>query len=218
MFPLPLHIYFEIAALIASIIFWRRIQHTILKWFIPFLAFIVAVELTGRYIGKVLRQPNVWLYNISIPIEYLFISFIFYSYYRKRANQYLAMWFLILFTVFVLFNITLIQGMNKFNTNTLVFGSFFMIIFSILYLVEMYRSEETTHFYKDPMFWISIGVMLFNAGEFAYNLLSHYLINRELDKAAKFFASINNKLILVLYPCFAISFIWGRTTETLKKV
>ena len=126
MFPLPLHIYFEIAALIASIIFWRRIQHTILKWFIPFLAFIVAVELTGRYIGKVLRQPNVWLYNISIPIEYLFISFIFYSYYRKRANQYLAMWFLILFTVFVLFNITLIQGMNKFNTNTLVFGSFFL--------------------------------------------------------------------------------------------
>src|SRR5688500_8435135 len=181
MFPLPLHIYFEIAALVASIIFWRRIQDTLLKWFVPFLAFIVAIELTGRYVGIELRQPNVWLYNISIPIEYLFMSYIFYSSYKKRSNQYLAMGFLIIFSVFVLFNITLIQGMNKFNTNTLVFGSFFMIIFSILYLVEMYRSEETTHFYKDPMFWISIGIMLFNAGEFAYNLLSHYLINMELD-------------------------------------
>src|SRR5688500_7923249 len=123
MFPLPLHMYFEIAALIASIIFWRRIQHSLLKWFMPFLAFIVAIEMTGRYIGKELRHPNVWLYNISIPMEYLFMSFIFYSFFEKRSNQYLAMCFLILFSVFVVFNITLIQGMNKFNTNTLVVGN-----------------------------------------------------------------------------------------------
>jgi hypothetical protein len=218
MFPLPLHIYFEIAAFLASLIFLNRIKASNLKWFIPYLGFIVAVELTGRYIGKELGRPNVWLYNLSIPIEYLFIAFVFYSFYKKRSSQYLGMWFLILFSIFVLLNITVIQGMNKFNTNTLVFGSFFMLVFSILYFSEMYRSEDTVEFYKDPMFWISIGVMLFNAGEFAYNLLSHYLINMELDKAARFFASINNKLILVLYSCFAISFIWGRTTETSKKV
>src|SRR5215213_9009896 len=101
MFPIPLHIYFELAALTLSIIFWKRINQGPLKWFFPYLVLIVAVELTGRYIRRELHQPNVWLYNLSIPLEYLFQGFVFYSFFKNISNHYLAKWFLFLFFCFV---------------------------------------------------------------------------------------------------------------------
>src|SRR5688500_16270722 len=99
MFPLPIHIYFEIAALATSIIFWYKLRHTKLSWLLPFLIFIVVVELTGRYIRKELHQPNAWLYNISVPIEFLFYGFIFYLHYYKKSFKQTAKLFLILFLV-----------------------------------------------------------------------------------------------------------------------
>ena len=206
MFPLPPFHYFESGALLISLIMWRYMKKNSFRWFPLYLLFIVAVELTARYIRKELHQPNVWLYNLSIPIEYLFISYIFFTRFRKDFFKSLASWFIILFSVFVMLNLTILQGISVYNSNILMVGSFFMIVLSLLYFYQLYDTIEG-NLYAQPMFWFSIGVLFFNAGEFSYNLLSNYLINAEIDRAARFFASINNKLIYVLYTCLIISFL-----------
>jgi dipeptide/tripeptide permease len=207
MFPLPLHIYFEIAAFLTSVIFWYKIKHTRLRWFLPFLLFIVVIELYGRYIRKELHQPNAWLYNISVPVEYIFYAFIFWFHFKTKFFQQVTAVFLMLFPVFVLTNIFFIQGFQNFNTNILKAGSFSMILLSCLYFVELLQQEKETRLLKEPMFWIATGVFLFNTGEFFYTLFSDYLIENHLDKARHIFSTINNKLIWVLYTCLAISFL-----------
>lgn len=216
MFPLPLFYYFEFGALFFSLVMWKYIRENSFRWFPLYLFFILTVELTARYIRKEHHQPNVWLYNFSIPVEYLFFAFIFYSFYKKGSFKYLAIWFVLLFSVFVILNISIIQGISIFNTNTLMVGSFFMIVLSLSFLYQLYETGEQKLF-RQPMFWLSVGVLFFNAGEFSYDLLSKYLINAEIDKAAQFFASINNKLIFLLYSCLIISFLCTPTFAKYKK-
>ena len=216
MFPVPLHIYFEIAALVSSILFWRNLSHTRLRLFLPFLAFIVLAELTGRYLSKELRQPNAWLYNFVVPLEYLFYSIMFYLHYKRKTNLFLAKFFLILFPIYVLISL-IIKGVYYFDTGFLLIGSFMMMILSLLYFFEIYSQSSDIPIWKTPMFWITVGILLFNAGEFSYNLLSKFFISNKMDMSLKTFRSINNKLILILYSSFIIAFICQKITEKYKR-
>jgi len=217
MLPFPVHIYFEIVALLTSLVFWNKIKCSKLKYFVFFLMFVVCVELTGRYIRKVLHQPNVWLYNLSIPIEYLFYSFIFYLHYKTNSFRVLAAWFLVLFTLFVGINLIFVSGLISFNTQAVTVGSFFMILFSLLFFYDLYLKFDSGIVLMEPMFWIASGILIFNAGEFTYNLFSPYLVNRGFDNAARLFTTINNKLIWVLYSLLTIAFLCKKTSMTYRK-
>jgi hypothetical protein len=217
MFPLPLHICFEIAAFVASLIFWRALKYSKLAWFIPFLGFVVLAELAGRYLSKELRQPNAWLYNIVIPVEYLFYCLLFHLHYRKKSNKWLSKSFLVLFPAYVLISLFLINNIYYFDTYFLLIGSFFMIVFSIVYLLELYGNPEASAVWKIPMFWVAIGIFIFNAGEFSYNLLSKYFITNRIDPSLKIFRSINNKLILILYSSFIFAFICQKISGKYKR-
>jgi len=207
MFPLPPHIYFELAALLCSILLWQRLRSSFFRFFIYYLVFIVVIELTGRYIRKVLHQPNVWLYNLSIPLEYLFYAFVFWKGFKIAAFRILAGWFIILFCIYTVFNLCFINGISTFASNNVTMGSFFMILFSLLFFYDLYINTETETVWKTPMFWIAAGVLLFNAGEFTYNLFSPFLITKGYDNTARMFSSINNKLIWVLYSFLIVAFL-----------
>jgi hypothetical protein len=210
MFPLPIHIYFEIASLIAGMIFWYKLRYSKLCWLLPYLVFIIAIEFTGRYIRTELRQPNSWLYNMSVPIEYLFYGFLFCLHYTTRIFFRISSYFLMIFTAFAISNILFIQGFQRFNTNILKVGSFSIIILSCLYFTEVLSNEIKGNLLKQPMFWLTTGLLLFNTGEFFYTLFSDYLIKNHLDETRRVFASINNKLIWVLYTCISIAIICTR--------
>jgi hypothetical protein len=207
MFPLPPHVWFEIGSLLVGLACWYKLKRSVFIWFVPFLWFIVSVELTGRYLRKELHADNVGLYNISVPIEFLFYAFIFWSTFAIRIFRRLTGSFIILFFLFVIVNTLFIQGFKNFTTNVLKVGNFFMIIVCCLYFTELMRQEKQVQLLKEPMFWIATGVFLFNAGEIFYTLFADYLIGMGLDNAGKIFGSINNKLIWFLYTCLAIAFL-----------
>lgn len=207
MFPLSAHNYFEIAALLAAIFFWKRLKQTKLYLLLPFMIFIVSVELYGRYLRNELRLPNAWLYNFSIPIEYLFYAMLFYFHYQKSLFKKIILFSTFSFLLFVVINVLFIQGHQKMNTNMLKTGSFCMILFSCLFFTELLSTDKIVNYIKEPMFWVATGVLLFSTGEFFYTLFSDYLIKSHLDKTRKIFSSINNKLIWVLYTCITISII-----------
>ena len=162
MFPFSIHNYFEFAALIACIIYWRKIRGTKLHWLLPFLIFIIAIEMYGRYLRAELRVNNAWLYNISVPIEFLFYGFIFYLHFDRKGFKQTARIFLIGFFVFCVFNLVFIQGVVKFNTNILKLGNFCMIILSCLYFIELLSRDVRINLIREPMFWLTTGIFLFN--------------------------------------------------------
>jgi hypothetical protein len=215
-FPLPAYLFTEIAALLASVIFWRNLKTSVLRWLPYFLFFIVAIEFTGRYIYKELHSSNAWLYNLSIPIEYLFYAFIFLKFYQKKNNKLIAKTFLTLFPLWVLFSIIFAKGLFEFNISFLKIGSIFTSLFSLLYFYEVLSNDELINPFKLRMFWITCGLFLFNAGEFAYNTFADTLM-KEWKYGKKLFAEINNNLIFVLYSAIIIAIVippWAHREKT----
>jgi hypothetical protein len=166
---------------------------------------------------KELKQPNAWLYNLVVPVEYLFYATIFLIYYTKKGNQVIAKLFLVTFALYALISLVFVNGIYLFNDNFLLTGSFCMLLFCILFLFEQYYTVEEKSIWKIPMFWVTIGIFLFNAGEFSYNFLARFLIGNEMDPSLKFFRSINNKLILVLYTSFIIAFTCQKISGISRK-
>ena len=213
MFPLsPFH-YFTIGAFIISVVVLYKFNHKPLRWFIPFLLLMVSADLTGRYIRRVLHHPNTWLYNITIPIEYIFYGFIIASLCLTASLKKTIFWSTVLLGVWAFVNIFFIQGFTLLNTNTLKAGSTLMIIFSCLGLIDLFRNDEHKTLLTNPLFWICTGVLFFNAGEFTYLFFFDTFLQIHWDKTAKVFASINNKLIFVLYSCISIAILCTKRSK-----
>jgi len=213
MFPLAPFIYFEIGALITSVVFLYKFDHKPLRWFIPFLLLMVSAELTGSYIRRELRQPNTWLYNISIPVEYLFYGFIIGSLCLTGSFKKIIFYTTALFATWTFINLFFVQGFMQLNTSTLKIGSSLMIMFSCIGLVDLFKNDNHQSLLKNPLFWICTGILFFNTGEFLYLFFLDIFIQNDWDRAAKVFASINNKLIYVLYTCISIAILCSRKLE-----
>jgi hypothetical protein len=199
---LNLHHYIEIFALIISVFCIRQLKHTALVWFIPYLLLIVIVELSGKYTAHVLHQPNAWIYNLSVPIEYLFYSFIFYSEVSSRIFKRLIVVLACLFLFYIIYSLLTSRWIIVFNAGFLLRGSGMMLLFCCLFFWDLFSRAEEINLLTHPYFWIAAGLFLFNLGEFSYNLFADLLFNRG-DKGAVFFRQINNYLNLVLYICIS---------------
>jgi hypothetical protein len=210
MFPLTLDIYFEIGAFIISLLCFRSLRDKPLKWFIPFLFFIIMVELTGRHIRKDLHLPNSWLYNISIPLEYCFYTFLFYKSYTNRLFRQTAVSLLILFPAFCIVNILFLQGFYSFNTNILLVGNCITIILCCQFFVDLFQREVEINLLVEPMFWISTGLLFFNIGELSYSMFYQYLLQHRHDATGKLFILIHKNLIYFLYSFISIGILCTR--------
>jgi len=213
MFPLSVFHYFTIGAFIISVLVLYRFNQEPMRWFIPFLLLMVSADLTGRYIRRVLHETNTWLYNITIPAEYLFYGFIIGSLCLTPSFKRIIFWGTAILGIGVIINMVFIQGFTNLNTNTLKIGSTLMIIFCCLGLVDLFRNDEHTTLLKSPLFWICTGVLFFNMGEFLYLFFLDIFIQNNWDKTAEVFSSINNKLIFILYTCISIAIICSKKWE-----
>ncbi len=208
--------YLEIAAFICSVIYFKKIKGTPLMWLVPFLCLMVSTEFMGMYMRKILHVQNVKLYNVTIPIEYAFYAFMFSQLMISKIYKKIAFAGLIFIIAFSITNILFIQSFSFLATNNLKAGSFLMIFLSCLALVDVFNNDIETSIIQIPLFWLAVGVLIFNAGEVLYLLFFNMLLKKGWDGTASIFASINNKLIYVLYSCIILSILC--TKKLLKKV
>lgn len=210
MFPLPPFYYFEFGALIISVAVLYKFDNRPLRWFIPFLLLMVSIELTARYYRRVLHEPNTWLYNISIPLEYIFYGFITGSLCLTASFKKLIFYSAFVLGLWALINLLFIQGFTTLNTHTLKLGCSLMILYSALGLVDLFKNDGHETLLTNPLFWICTGILFFNTGEFLYLFFFDVFLQNGWDKTAKLFGSINNKLIYVLYTCISIAVLCSK--------
>jgi len=210
---LPPYFYFEAGTLIISAVVLYKFNNKTLRWFIPFLVMIVSAEFIGLYYQKVLHRSNTWLYNITIPVEYIFYGLIVGGLCRSKN---LARFIFVLtgcYTVFAIINILFLQGYTNLASNNLKMGSILMIVISATGLIDIFSSDNHHTLLKNPLFWISTGLLFFNSGEFLYYFFIDILLKNNWDRFAQVFGLINNKLIYVLYTCLSIAIVCSKTSE-----
>jgi len=202
--------YFELLSFVLSVVFFKHLKNTTIVLFTPFLFLTVLIEFIGWcYHFFEANHTNYWLFNFFTTIELIFYAYLFSLNFKHTILKKIATYFIPLLMLISILNYTYLQGKEQFHTYTLLFGSFFMVIFCCVYLYELIITDahyETL--FKQPFFWICFGILLFYLGSVIINSLFDYmLLNNLLSRGNNLYLLITRALNILLYSSFSISFI-----------
>ena len=211
MFPLSLINYFELGAFLISLWVYPNLRGTALRPFPFFLGFIVLTEFAARTIRVVLLQPDTELNIIFTSAGFIFYAFIFRGALQHLAFRRMVAVFMIVYPLLVVTDLFFIQGFPPQHSYTQSLGAVFMILFCCCFFYELLLNPVEEQLRRDPMFWISTGILFFYLGSLSYNLLFNFLEQYAVGEGRRLFQSINNNLILILYTCFIKAFLCKRS-------
>jgi hypothetical protein len=182
-----------------------------LRLFPLLLFFSVLAEAVVSYLYfiKGFRNGEYFLiYHLYIPLDYFFLSYFFYHSFKNAMMK-----MVILFSVFIFLGLSIylsnfVIGLNKFPGLNLNTEGIFLIIFT-LYRLFTLEPVINTPIYNLPVFWICVGLLIYNLGGFMFNGYYNYLIEKHFNLAKELNYTINKVFNILLYFSFSIAFLWS---------
>jgi hypothetical protein len=163
----------------------------------------VAMEFTVAWM-YIRKMEFEWMYHIYAPIDYT----LFCMYFMQLVPLKTRRWIIASILVFVLVSPSIsywyyhFKGFPGINLN--IEGV--LICFICTYVLLNLDISRYDAIYKNPDFWISLGVIIFFGGAFFANGLYTYLNQIDKVQAIKLF-SIVNAANLIQYTCYIIGFL-----------
>lgn len=199
----------EAMAAIAGFITWKKWKHSYLKWFPVYLSIITTLEICYRILElkKEIAESS-YVYAIGIPLEILFINWFFYHTLEKKFRKLIIVGCILYGVAWVLENSLLNNKIYYFQSISYTTGNLFILIYVILFFIELTGSERIMHFRRLTEFWIVCGLMLFYVGSFPF-----YGLYNELAKDMSLFVPVAwaaTAFNYGMYLLFTIGFIWGK--------
>nr|MBK9653417.1 hypothetical protein [Bacteroidota bacterium] len=87
-------------------------------------------------------------------------------------------------------------------------GNLFILVYIIIYFIDLVRSENILKFNQLTTFWIALGMLIFYLGTFPF-----YGLYNELTKNLVIFipaAWVATSLNYIMYLMFTVGLIWGK--------
>src|SRR5688572_5972820 len=142
----------------------RRKLGSIFYVFLPLYFFNVASQITVEVLIKLGSNPFPPLH-----INQFIGSFLLHTYYyltlRNKWNKAVVIAGFLSFTYYFVHHFLYLSGnlqAREFSDFTL--EGLFVCIFSVLYLLELYRQDNIDLVSKNPHFWLSVGNLIFFSG------------------------------------------------------
>ena len=209
-----IYLLFESVALLACIMRFRQLHPKLLRWFLVLLLLVNAVEWGTFFRLYRINNSNNWIFNLLNTFQFIFYACIYYHLLlQNKARKYIAASCAVLALAIVV-NIAFLQGISTFNSYTFIAGCACTVYWSYFYLMQQVESMETTGFTNDPFFWISIGLMIFHAGEFfLMSFFQYFSAINEFGHFFSVFSVCSNLLNAILYTCLTIAFFCRRAPQ-----
>lgn len=202
----------ELAACITGFICWKKIKNTFWIGFPFYLAVICAVELTGDYLNYIqdYRFKNLIYNNFSIPLEFLFLYWVYYKYAEGIKRKKLV----ILCSVIYLAGFFLDQVYFKdtnyfFDSFSYSIGNMVLLVVIISFFIQFATGEEILHFKTSMIFWVSLGALIFYLGSLPFYGLYNLLVKKYYDLFITY-SYVMYVCNWMMYSFFIIAFIWGK--------
>lgn len=198
--------YAELFSLIFSIALFRKLSAGI-RAFSFLLFFIVAVEVASELKITNWHRNNNWIYNLSTTVEFLFYSRLYYNEFKTSGIKNLILYLTVVLLFTTAINIIFVQGFWKFHSYTFMIGSILMILYAIFYFYSGLNKDINYNYVRDPVFWISVSLLQFYAGEFMIMMFYSYLAPLRLLAYSRFFRVLMDIINVLEYGLFCIAFI-----------
>jgi hypothetical protein len=206
---LKIFFYFELLSLIVCLMTFYKLRHTYLKWFLPYLLFIVLYEYgcIVKWSFFFINKSNHWLANIVTIVEISFFSALYFHYIKSKKTKKIILWGYLLYLVGLIVNFLFFQSFSQFNTITYRIGTLLIVTWVLLYFQELMAETSDRPLIRQPMFWISVGLLFFYLGFFFYLSAFDFVAHNSLEKYKQLYKIIRYTIIIQLYILFSIGFL-----------
>lgn len=169
--------------------------------FIPLIGINLGIEVLRDILpDESPVEPSILLFQVII--EYSLLSLIISYFIQSRIKKKIIVGSIfVMIPVFILLQIVLISRNESYMYLNQTIAGPFICVWTILYLFEVAKHEYEFEISTNPMFWISLGNLLFYSGSFFSYAFGGYLMSTEPEWAATIFriAQILNILLYILY-------------------
>ncbi len=174
---------------ITALFVYKKLETPVMRLLAVSIMLIALIDTAGTVLAG-FHKGNHFLYNILYAINFLILGLFFSKVLRSLFMKRLAYIFLISFSLFHIINTVFIQGFEKLNTYSYVFGGSFVLVFSIAYIWQLYMSDETKSIWRDPAFWFSVAWLIYFAVSVPYFGMLNFLWEQYPDFTSFYFSVI----------------------------
>lgn len=174
---------------------------------ISFIGECVMAWMVKMYPGR----SNSVYYNYYMPFSVIIYSLAYYFKIGKKDNYKLIFYFIWLANISV-FAWTMINNESgQFNVFYFVVTAISLITICLLFFVHIYRQDGIIYFWKENLFYITVGTLLFNLSLLPHMSVWNFLISKnwQID-----WRQINKIMSVLLYAGFALDYYqqWKKIT------
>lgn len=205
------YIYYALllSGLIALLMWWKRTDRR-LHLFVSLYFSNIVTEVIA----------DVWHVYFPYHINQTIGCFLLFAYYHSLFRQKnIKKWVWIAFSIYLtFFTVYFIQKQGqflRFDPIDFVVEGVFITLFSLYYLIELYRSNEQILYLRHPHFWITIGNLLFYSGA-SFFMGYAFTLSKENMPVYTQLSYIVYFLNLMLYSLYLYAFICHLSTKKLS--
>jgi hypothetical protein len=198
--------YMELIVAIIATFYFYKYKHSHLKYFLIILWYTAVNEFLGFTLKKIGFYSNIIIYNIFHFINFSFLFFLFQKSLKVRIHK---LWLSVFGGIYVLsffINMLFENYVYQVQTVPYLIASVLIITCIVIYFSEILNTDEVLYIKSNIMFWISIGYLLYLAGNIPIRVIRNYfteVVNLE------YILEISSVLSIVMNICFILGFIWG---------
>ena len=161
--------------IIAGVTFFKKINKPfkILFWFFVISAFF---EIQTNICAKIFHNNMPGLHLFSFIEMLTFSSVYYYHFIEKKILTLLIFINAIIFILVAFANAFVYDGLCFPNTISRSYSSVSLTCYSLIYFYYLFKKDFQYYSWQYPMFWTSIGVLLYFGLNLFYFMLLNYLI------------------------------------------
>jgi len=153
-----------IAFLVA--LYLMKISESGVPYFLIYLGLTNILDVFGGSILTYFGIHNTWIYNILILIQVPYFIYLFSNYFTcQNKDLYLRHLFWIVLIISC-GNFFFVQGVHEVNNFSYLIGMSVLCVLIIKYYYSLLTSDLTVSLLSLPLFWLSIGILIFFTASF----------------------------------------------------
>ncbi|RZK44779.1 MAG: hypothetical protein EOO59_21600, partial [Hymenobacter sp.] len=209
--PLPIRVlYFLPLALVlaASLLGWRRYRQLVpsMRALALLAGFDALMELLG-FVLLWLHVPNIFLFPLILVGEMGLLLLTYSRALQSAGFRRVAPWIFGLLALYALLNSALAPGTLDYRPSLRVIGDLLPLLLAGLYFRQLLNELRVEQLTRDPLFWLSSGLVLYTLGDLLIALFSNYLFTTFSRDLNRLIWLIHNFLNAVLYACYCVA-LW----------
>ncbi|MGI4884442.1 MAG: hypothetical protein ACRYFR_05725 [Janthinobacterium lividum] len=194
-------------AFLSGVVRFRRLPPE-LRFLAVFLGFDAATEIAATWLGY-LHRPNLILFPIFLAVEVWFLALVYDRALQWRAFSRWRPWLAGAFVAYCALDSWFFPEVARFKPALQLVESVLVLSLVGLYFRKLLHELRVARLDQEPMFWVSVGIVINFLGSLQIHLFSNYLLTHYSPQLSRYAWAVHSLLNVVLYACYCTA-LWIR--------